>query len=106
MRLGPQRRAETSIPVDVKPVECPRCSATILAGWVDGMFWRADPYRVSVEDATLLTHYGTVVLLVDWFANKWLANVWHPGQFDLARSNRYLIAPHACGSAHARGETP
>lgn len=84
--------------------QCPRCGVTILAGWAEGLFWRADPYPLSIEDATVIKRYGIQVLVVDRPVNTWLAAAWQPGQYDLTRPNRHLLAPHVCGSAHALQE--
>lgn len=83
---------------------CSRCGLVIMIGFVDGLMWRVDPYLVPTEDARVLKHYGVTPLVLDWLANRWLADVWAPGQHDLARPHRYLVAPHVCGSAHAQRE--
>lgn len=85
-------------------VQCPRCASVILAGWAEGLFWRVDPYALSISDAIVLKQYGVSVLLADWVANNWLAQIWHPCQHDMAGPNRHLLAPHVCGSAHALQE--
>lgn len=88
------------------PVTCPRCNQTILAGKVEGVGWRVDPYRVSIEDATVLVRYGVGVLVVDWSAGRqWHGSGWQPQTHDLDKPGRYLLAPHSCGSAHSQQES-
>ncbi|HYJ33771.1 MAG TPA: hypothetical protein VE326_11180 [Candidatus Binatia bacterium] len=83
--------------------ECPRCGGPTLTGWADGLFWRVDRYTVPPRAATVLRRYGVPVLVVDHRHTGLWAQPWTPDH-DLTTPRRHLVAPHVCGSAHARGE--
>lgn len=88
-----------------RPVGCRRCGAVVLAGHCDGLPWRMDSHAVPRDHALILKTYGISVLIMDLRLSGPYADIWVPDAHDLDRPHRYLVAPHVCGSAHARRST-
>jgi hypothetical protein len=85
-----------------RPQACPRCTRPTFVGHCDGLFWRVDANALPAAHGALLTHYGTVTMLLEQRGTCLWPEPYDPYRHDLDRPNRWLVAPHVCGSAHAQ----